>query len=120
MGGGVKEDLQHYFFLERPQLTNEKMHAESQRAFMLHCRGGRMMGPTYNRILKTLMRRAGMDENKVLKTSAHVMRHSIATHLLEKGASLEHVRDFLGHSQLETTQIYTHINTKQLNKLVNL
>ena len=63
-----------------------------------------------NNILKTLLKQAKIDKEITL----HSLRHSIATHLLEKGLSLEYVRDFLGHQNLESTQIYTHIKTQHL------
>ena len=47
----------------------------------------------------------------------HTLRHSIATHLLQQGIPVQQVRIFLGHSLLETTQIYTHISGKQLKEL---
>jgi len=47
----------------------------------------------------------------------HTLRHSIATHLIEKGVKVEQVRMFLGHSQLESTQIYTHISKEILKSL---
>jgi integrase/recombinase XerD len=51
------------------------------------------------------------------EVSLHVLRHSIATHLIEEGLALEKVRDFLGHYHLETTEIYTHISQQQINSL---
>ena len=48
----------------------------------------------------------------------HSLRHSIASHLLEQGMAVEQVRMFLGHSQLETTQIYTHVNQSQIDELL--
>ena len=48
----------------------------------------------------------------------HTLRHSIATHLLEQGMGIEQVREFLGHAEIETTEIYTHISQTQLNKLI--
>ena len=62
--------------------------------------------------LKYLASLAGLPR----EISLHHLRHSIATHLLEGGLSIEQVRDFLGHSFLETTQIYTRISALALAK----
>ena len=52
-------------------------------------------------------------------TGSHSLRHSIATHLLEQGVPVEQVREFLGHAHLETTEIYTRVNQKQLRALMD-
>jgi len=64
-------------------------------------------------ILKDVVRKAGLPES----ISPHVLRHSIATHLLKEGANLRLLQMALGHEQLETVQIYTHIEVSHLRKL---
>lgn len=66
---------------------------------------GRIQGGSINDRLKLLAERAGI--NKPL--NLHLLRHSIATHLLQKGMDIEQIASFLGHSTLEATQIYTRI-----------
>ena len=85
---------------------------------MLHSRGGRMNKWTYNKYLKRIIERTENQAIKDKQITIHNLRHSIATHLLEQGIPVEQVRLFLGHSQLETTQIYTHISRRQLKELV--
>lgn len=75
-------------------------------AFLLDDRGTRMRGDTLRRHLARLVRRAEVSQ----RITPHVLRHSIATHLLAGGMPVERVRDFLGHELLETTQLYTHVD----------
>jgi len=77
-----------------------------------------MQKGTYNRNLKILIDRAGNQAIQEKEITIHNLRHSIATHLIEQGITVEQVRMFLGHSQLETTQVYTHISKRLLNKLM--
>jgi integrase/recombinase XerD len=71
-----------------------------------------MQGDSYNQEIKKLIARAKLDK----KITLHYFRHAIATHLIESGMKMEHVKDFLGHASMETTQTYTHITTAQMKK----
>lgn len=65
-----------------------------------------------NRIVKSYLKAAAID-----KKSPHVLRHTYATHLLDKGAEINAVKDLLGHSSLAATQIYTHNSLEKLKKV---
>ena len=78
-------------------------------AFLLNDRGGRMLGNTIGRRLTELVAASGVDR----RITPHILRHSIATHLLAGGMPVERVRDFLGHELLETTQLYTRTKPTQ-------
>ena len=83
--------------------------AGSGKAFLLNDRGGRMRGNTVGLRLQKLVAKAKVNK----QITPHVLRHSVATHLVAGGMDLERVRDFLGHEFLETTQIYTHVKAAE-------
>lgn len=103
MSEAVKEDLENYINVARSSLLSCEL--MKQQALLLSFRGRRMDGNSLIMRLKALLKAAGI--NKAV--GLHTLRHSIATHLLQSGMSLESVSRFLGHQSLESTQIYTHL-----------
>lgn len=107
-------DIKAYLYHLRPQLVSHHTTGDHAKAFMLNQCGRRMLQQTYWQDLRRLVQRSGQADLLARGVCPHVLRHSIATHLLADGMRLERVRDFLGHDQLETTQIYTRIQPQQL------
>ncbi len=84
--------------------------------FLFPSRGGHISRIRLFQIIKALAAEAGLDPAKV---SPHVLRHAFATHLLAGGANLRALQAMLGHADIATTQIYTHVDSSRLVELVN-
>jgi integrase/recombinase XerC len=79
-------------------------------AVFLNKNGTRLTSRSVGRLLEKYLAQAGLDP----RTSPHTLRHSFATHLLDRGADVRSVQELLGHKSLGTTQIYTHVTTQRL------
>lgn len=84
-----------------------------KKAVFLNKGGGRLTDRSVRRIIEKYIKRVSTREG----VSPHTLRHSFATHLLDRGADLRSVQELLGHMNLSTTQIYTHVTTERLKEV---
>ncbi|MCQ9209864.1 site-specific tyrosine recombinase XerD [Granulicatella seriolae] len=99
--------VERYLHYSRPQLVDDKK--ENNFLFLNH-RGGAFTRQGIWKNLNAIVLKANITKS----VSPHMLRHSFATHILENGADLRIVQELLGHSDISTTQIYTHISTKRM------
>jgi len=104
--------ITRYLEKARPLLLGKK---ESNFLFLNRC-GRKISRQGLWKIIKKYARQAGIKK----PVRPHIIRHSFATHLLEKGADLRSVQEMLGHADISTTQIYTHVNQDRLKMIHKL
>lgn len=107
---GVKW-VEYYLEYSRPKL--EMKSAQTSPYVFLNLRGTQLSRQGVWKKIKKLVQQAGITQN----VTPHTLRHSFATHLLENGADLRVVQELLGHSDISTTQIYTHITKHRLKEV---
>lgn len=110
LGSVAAEFLQQYLEKVRPKLTHEDRNTN---IVFLAFGGHELTRQRFWQIIRAYGRKANI--NKAL--TPHILRHSFATHLLDNGADLRSVQELLGHSDISTTQIYTHLTNKRLRDI---
>ncbi len=109
VGTKAIEAMRAYVLHARPVLVRGR----GGQALFTNRRGGRMTRQACWKLVKTYARAAGIGK----PLTPHVLRHSFATHLLERGADLRAVQEMLGHASISTTQVYTHVTRDHLREV---
>jgi integrase/recombinase XerC len=109
MGELAASALVDYLDVGRPKLLGEK---GKEAALFLNQNGERLTGRTVQKLLGKYATLAGIEK----RVYPHLLRHTFATHLLDGGADLRVVQELLGHANLSTTQIYTHVTQSRVRK----
>jgi integrase/recombinase XerD len=111
LGGQASRSVQAYLSLGRPKLLRQA----SERGLFLNVRGKPLTRQWFWKMLKAKAKKAGIEK----EITPHTLRHSFATHLLTGGADLRSVQEMLGHEDVSTTQIYTHMTDARLKSVYN-
>jgi len=109
VGGAARDALQAYLDFARPELVTSK----TQSFVFLSNRGTILTTARIRQIVEARAKAAGLSEH----VYPHLLRHSFATHLLNNGADLRVIQEMLGHADISTTQIYTHVDQKRLKQV---
>jgi len=107
--------IEEYCRSARLVLLQQRGQGTPEAALFLNRFGGRLTARSVRRMLDDVVKRAALGRH----VSPHMLRHSFATHLLNAGADLRSVQELLGHVEISTTQIYTHVSHEKMRQVYN-
>jgi integrase/recombinase XerC len=110
LGGCAKRALDKYLKEVRPRLQAKNNNSKQTTHVFLNYRGSRLSGRSIQRLMDKYIQQLALNR----KISPHTLRHTFATHLLENGADLRVVQELLGHVDISSTQIYTHLTKERI------
>ncbi len=101
------------FLKQRTQLYGNRTDSDARKALFIAASGQRI----YDRAVRYMVERYLKQYSEVTQKSPHVLRHSFATHMLDNGADIRIIKEFLGHANLAATQVYTHTSVERLKNV---
>jgi tyrosine recombinase XerC len=111
--GKTAIDILSTFIKQRTELYGKRTDTDAKKAMFLAASGHRI----YARAVRYMVEKYLKKESEVTQKSPHVLRHSFATHMLNNGADIRLIKEFLGHANLAATQVYTHTSVDRLKNV---
>lgn len=111
--GNTVASILKQFIKRRPELYGERTDSDAKKALFLAASGQRI----YDRAVQSMVENYLKQTSEVTQKSPHVLRHSFATHMLDNGADIRIIKEFLGHANLAATQVYTHTSMERLKNV---
>lgn len=111
--GKPAQDVLNKFVKKRVELYGSRTDSDARKALFLGASGQR----AYVRAIRYMVEKYLSKESEVTQKSPHVLRHSFATHMLNNGADIRLIKEFLGHANLAATQVYTHTSVERLKSV---
>lgn len=111
--GKTVTDILNKFLDKRTDLYGDRTDEDAKKALFLAANGQRI----YGRAIRYMVEKYFKKTSEVTQKSPHVLRHSFATHMLDNGADIRVIKEFLGHANLAATQVYTHTSIERLKNV---